>query len=138
LLFKKEQKEYDITLNTERTYSEKWTDYFSHAITNEDDCVVVAEETESHACIGYLCGIPKKKNPCRTLDAIVELDNMFVSDVYRSQGIGWALVEKFKERAKTKWIQRIRVSVSAQNKKALSFYSKHGLVQYDEILEMDI
>ena len=137
LLFKKEYKEFDNTLNCEWTFSEDGKNYFKNRITENDGCAFIALNNDK--IIGYLVGkIHEEKVPCRILPLFAELENMLILEEYRGQGTGDKLYLAFVRWCKSKEVGRIRVVASAKNTTAINFYRKNGLVDYDLILESDI
>jgi L-phenylalanine/L-methionine N-acetyltransferase len=54
---------------------------------------------------------------------------IFVSPEFHRKRIGSKLIKKLFERAKKKKLKRIELGVFADNKKAISFYEKHGFVK---------
>lgn len=136
LLFKKEIHEYDDTLDENWTFSDMGTKYFTNRITDENYCVFVAE-TDGQM-VGYLAGGLSQIHAYRKINKAAELENMFVSDECRGQGIGTELVKKFKDWCKEKDIQKISVIASFKNRAGIGFYKKQGFQDYDVILEMDL
>lgn len=134
--FERELKEFDNTLNREWSFSKDGEDYFKKSIMNDDRCVFVAFIDDK--IIGYLEGGVNQSGSNRILSKFAELEYMFVMAEYRSMGIGTKLYRAFVEWCKKKGVKRLRVEASAKNVAAISFYEKHGFVEYDLILEMDL
>lgn len=65
----------------------------------------------------------------------VEVENIGVDPVFRSQGIGKMLVEKATEWAKSIKATKLFVIAYWENTKAINFYKKNGF--YESGLEMD-
>jgi len=63
---------------------------------------------------------------------------MLVLKQYRSLNVGSKLASEFFRWCKKKKINRIVVSVSHQNLKAINFYKKNEFFDYDVILEKKI
>jgi len=135
-LFKKEAKEYDPTLSLEWTFGRSGTEYFKERITEEDGCVLVAEVKGK--IVGYLAGGITETDSYRKVGRLAEIENMFVEEEYRNQGIGGKLIQKFLDWAKRQKVERVKVVAFALNYKALRFYRKHGFKEYEVVLEKEV
>ncbi|MDD5181782.1 MAG: GNAT family N-acetyltransferase [Candidatus Nanoarchaeia archaeon] len=133
MLFEKEHKEYDSTLNLEWTFGNEGKKYFSGIIKKGFSAVA---EVEGQV-VGYIVGQKSKNYPYRTTTDIAELSNMLVMDKYRGHGIGRKLVEAFMAWCKEKGYKHIKVEASAQNLGAIDFYRKLGFKDYTLILEIN-
>lgn len=136
MLFEKEYKEYDKTLSCEWTFGNDGESYFKKRILEDDGCAFVAYE--NNEVIGYLVGGLSEKGSCRVLPVFAELENMFVLENIRSKGVGTQLFNAFIDWCKSKNVKRLRVIASSMNVRAIEFYKKNGLEEYDLILESDI
>ena len=137
ILFKKEHKEFDNTLNCKWTFGKDGEDYFKKRITKNDGCVLIAFVNDK--IVGYLAGGFNKKSSVRVLPKkFARLENMFVLDKFRGQGIGTKLFQAFVDWCQSKGVGRLRVVASAQNTKGINFYKKNGFIDYDLILEKDL
>ena len=135
-LFEKEHKEYDSLLNLKWTFGEVGTKYYQDRISKEDGCVLVAIVDDE--IVGYLCGGLKKAEEYRNLPIVAELENTFVLNEFRSQGIGKQLYNEFINWCKTKNVGKLRVEASAQNELAIKFYRNNNFKDYTLILEADL
>ncbi len=126
--------EHDPTLNCKWTFGKDGKKYFSSQIRTGNVFVAV----DNKKIVGYLSCIAYKSESWRKLDKIGELDNMFVLQEYRSQGIGKMLFQEFVSWCKSKKIRRIKVAALAQNTRAIEFYRKNGFRDHDLALETDI
>ncbi len=136
MLFEKEQREYDKTLNLQWTFGKAGTAYYKKHITAEDCSVFIA--LVDNKIVGYLCGGIIKDHSYRKSPRAAELDNMFVLDKYRSQGVGTALHKAFVAWCKTMNVKMLRVVTSAKNAGAINFYHKKGFKDYSLVLESNI
>lgn len=118
--------------NLDWTYSETGKNYFRDRIQSESAIVLVAEENET--IIGYIvCYI--NKYSFRRVNPIAELENMFIDEKYRREGVGKILIQEVKEEAKKKGVKRLKVEALAKNNKALKFYESQGFEDFEVILE---
>jgi len=137
MLFEKEFKEYDKTLNCKWTLSERGKEYFTKQITDKSCCAFVAYADNN--IVGYLVGgVREKSRTARILPKFAELKNMYIINEYRNLGIGTKLFKSFLKWCKLKKVKRMQVVASAQNLKAIKFYRKNGFKDYDLVLETDI
>lgn len=109
--------------------------YFNDAIEKLDTACFVAEENGE--IVGYLAGALKEPESYRNVKR-AELENMFVKESYRHQGIGKLLAAKFKEWCKEQGAQKILAIASAPNESAIQFYKSIGFESYSLELEMDL
>lgn len=133
LLFKKEYKEFDNTLNCNWTLGKTGENFFRERIIGNNGCVFIA--LKNNKIIGYLAGEIREIPNYRTLTSYSELENMFVLEEFRGMGIGTKLVERFKEWCKSRGIARMKVSTSSKNKNGIDFYRKNGFFDYELTLE---
>ena len=94
--------------------------------------------SQGSTLVGYLCGGIAKPEAYRTLPVTAELENMFVLESNRSQGIGEQLVRKFFSWCKQKHVGKIVMKASAQNTRAIKFYTSQNFKPYSLVLEADI
>jgi ribosomal protein S18 acetylase RimI-like enzyme len=136
MLFEKEYKEFDNTLDCKWSKSKESKKYFTKRITDNDGCAYVAYDDDK--LVGYLVGGLSEMSSYRTPTKFAELENMFILNEHRGHGIGTELYNKFLKWCKSKKIKKIRVIASAQNMNTIKFYKKNGFFEYDLILEQNI
>lgn len=132
-LFSKEQKEYDSSLDLQRTFSKVGTKYYQDRILKNNGCVLIAITNDN--IVGYLCGSIKKAEDYRKLSNIAELENTFVLEKYRSKGIGQKLYDEFIKWCKEKKASKVRVETFAKNDLTIKFYKNQSLQEYQLTLE---
>ncbi len=135
-LFEIEKRKYDPTLSLKWSFGKEGTEYYKGRITEEDGCVLLAEVKGK--IVGYLAGGIVRVGSYRKVGKLAEIENMFIEEKYRNQGIGSKLVEKFLDWAKIKKVERVKVAAFALNYKALRFYKKHGFKEREVVLEKGI
>lgn len=136
MLFEKEYKEFDNTLDREWPFSDEGESYFKERITHDDGCALVASVDDN--IVGYLVGGLLEKKIYRVLPIFAELENMLVIEDCRNKGVGSKLFRAFMDWCKSKEVKRLRIVASAMNARAINFYKKNGLTEYDLIMESDI
>jgi GNAT superfamily N-acetyltransferase len=137
----KELTEYDRQFDS--TISLNWNieDYIKKSI--HENFVVVAEKNDE--IIGYLICSQGNIEDYRN-NHILEIEELFVKDGFRSLGVGKRLInyaldwlkEAIKEQGITSDGIRVSVKVLAKNNRAIRFYREMGFVDYDLIMEMEI
>lgn len=66
------------------------------------------------------------------------VDQLYVDEAQRGQGIGKALIEKVLELAKSNGIQTVQLDHWSANEEARGFFGKMGFTYYQEKMEMGI
>ena len=132
----KENREFDPTINPEFATTESGKEYFKESIESDTKIALVAEDNDE--IIGYIVGGIEEVSDYRNITNICEVENMWVDEKYRSQGIGKQFMDKLEIWAREKGINRMRAITSYKNEKAIKFYKREGYSEYDLILEKDL
>lgn len=123
---------YDEDLNTNWAQSDYGKKYFLGVINKPDSICLIAEENER--AIGYIAATKKEYEGTRKSNYI-EIENMGVSPLYRSQGIGSSLMEECLKIAKNRGFDKVYVNCYFKNIQAVNFYKKMGFEEIDVCLE---
>ena len=134
-LFKKEQKEYDSSLNLKWTYK-NGKDIFRDRILKKNGFIEVAEV--KNKIVGYACGEIVEGQLHRKRAKYAKLRNMLIERNFRNKGIGSRLVKDFLRWCNRNKVNYIAVTAFAQNTQAIDFYRKLGFKDYNLTLEMVI
>ncbi|MFZ2189208.1 MAG: GNAT family N-acetyltransferase [Candidatus Magasanikiibacteriota bacterium] len=109
------------------------TKYFANIIkiSKLNNGVIYLAKDNNGLAIGYVVGIIKKENVVESLlhknqEKIGRVIDLFVSENYRGQKVGYKLLNYIEKYFKTKKCDLIRIEVYAPNKKAHEFYKKCG------------
>jgi len=132
----RENKEFDETIDSDYPLSSRGTEGFKASIENDDALTLVAEV--GGKIIGYLTGGPARVEDYRAVENIYEAGSMWVEKIYRSKGIGAGFLRRFESWSKQRGAIRLRIEVSAENKKAINFYGKEGFKDYSLIMEKSL
>ena|SRR3989344_3576827 len=132
-LCKKEFKEFDNTINYKYALQKKGADYFKKRITRKDGFAFVA--LDENKIIGYIVGGIADIEDYRNIKKLGEAENMIIDESYRGKGIGSMLFKEFIAWCKSKKIHRVKVVISATNKKSIDFHKKMGFSDYNVTLE---
>ncbi len=132
-LFLKESKEFDKTLNCDWPLGPKSREYFQSRIDGEGVCCVCEENGK---ILGYFAGgLTGREDYRLDFGQIAELENIFVLDNYRSQGLGQKMLDFLFDWCQKKSVARVKVIASVQNLKGIDFYEKNGFQKYNIVLE---
>jgi ribosomal protein S18 acetylase RimI-like enzyme len=135
-LFQLEFDNYDRLLNLEWTLGKEGEKYFTQRITQKEGCVLMAEK--EGLVIGYLCGALSNIENYRLPKKTAELENTYIEESSRSQGIGSKLYREFVKWCKNYSVEIIKVSASARNTQGINFYKKNNFKDYSLMLEARI
>lgn len=97
--------------------------YFKKRFAEEDAFIYVAEHEGN--VVGYIISF-LTSYAYRSVNPFCVIENMFVEEAYRAQGVGKRLVASVRKSAKGRGAKRLRVDAIAQNEKALEFYHTVG------------
>ena len=132
-LFYLEYNNFDPALNMKWTFSEKGETYFEKLI--KEGTVWVAVDNDK--VIGYLAGSIDGK-PSYATKSLAELDNFYIDEEYRRQGIGKRLVQEFKAYCINQGIEEIKVTASSRNINAREFYKNNGFDDFEVTYKMKL
>lgn len=123
---------FDKTLTDQWAYEEDGQNYLRKRIKGRNCICIVAESNGK--IIGYTTGALLTIEKWRPVNR-AEMDNLFISDEYRNQGVGSKLIDTFIAWSMKKKVDRVMLHVVAQNDKALEFYKRNHFEPQHIILE---
>jgi len=123
-LCKKENIDFDPTINENYAFSKAGEEYFKSRIESPDGIALIVREGDE--VVAYLVGGMATPEDYRSVKSVAELENMFVREEMRGKGIGGKLIQQFEDWCKERGVEVIRVVASAQNSEAIKFYEAHG------------
>jgi ribosomal protein S18 acetylase RimI-like enzyme len=126
------ERQYSQTYNLEWTMGDKGRKYFQKRLTNPNTICFIALDGDHP--VGYILGFIDTYS-YRTINPIIELENMFVAASHQRRGLGQALVKHLKDKARERGVRCLRVEALVQNQPALNFYRRCGLTDTNLILE---
>lgn len=132
-LFELEYNNFDPALNMNWTFSQIGENYFRKSIENDTVWVAI----DNNKVIGYLAGSIQNK-PSYVTKSLAEIDNFYIEEEYRRQGIGKSLVEEFKRDCINKGIEEIKVTANAKNVNAKAFYQNNGFDDFEVTYKMKL
>lgn len=117
------------------TYSEYGQSYFKRRLTQGNGIVFLVLEVKM--AIGYICGYVDNF-PYREPSRMGVIDNMFIKEDSRRQGVGSKLIEAFELEAKQKGATRIKVEAIFANNIARNFYRNSDFSPHLVVLEKEL
>lgn len=132
-LFELEYNNFDPALKVGWTFEKDGERYFNNMLNNE----IVYIALDKNKVVGYLAGSINIQGSYVT-KSLAEVDNMFVLEQYRKDGIGTKLINTFKEYCSKNKIQELKVTASAKNKNAINFYRKNGFNEFEITLKQKV
>lgn len=127
--------QFDQTLDT--SWPSLHSEYYEGLVNKAKVMTFVAEENDR--IVGYLIGrIIKAENWRKNIKQIAELENMFIAERYRGQGIGKELIKQFKMWAEKSKVKHLKVIASAENTQAIEIYKRSGFYESALILEASL
>lgn len=123
---------YDQTLDID-WMEDRGFEFLKKHFDSKSNIVFVAEANKK--IVGYVIGGIILPESYRTVRVLVELEEIFVLDEYRSLNIGTKLMNEFIGWAKLQSAERICVLVSTYNKRGIEYYKRNGFADYNLLLE---
>lgn len=123
----------DLSLNWANT--DEGEKYYRAKIAEEKGVCLVAEK--NNEILGFASGTIHDPDAWRLVKR-VEVDNVFVSEKFRGQGIGKLLIDGMKQWGKEVGAKRIILNAFTDNVKAVAFYQREGFSPYETILQQKI
>lgn len=117
-------------------YTENSADYIKTKIESEDSLFLVAEEDDK--LVGFLAGAIHKRPKARKTVKPASLDEIYVEEAYRNQGVGKKLITEFQEWARKGGANKLKVGTFHKNERALHIYKELGFTDHIIKLEKDI
>jgi GNAT superfamily N-acetyltransferase len=117
-------------------YEQAGINYFVSCLSDSPSSAVFVAEDKGQV-VGYLAAAYAAK-AFRAQNPIGELENMYVEEPYRRQGVGMQLVNAFKDWARQNHVAYIRVGAYAANHLALAFYRKCGFTDLETHMEQKV
>jgi len=127
---------FDATLDKSWAKGPHGREMFINRITKNDGVVYIAEV--ANKVVGYIIGGLIEPDTFRNIKTMADLEEIFVDSNYRHYHVGSVLMENFHEWCKAQLVEKLSVSVYAQNQNAIKFYKKVGFVEAYITLEMPI
>lgn len=123
---------YDADLEIDWPYSQNGTSYFTKRIQESSVFLAVSDRE----VVGYIAIAAKQNAYSKARTG--ELENMFVKEKFRGQGIGSLLITRAKEWWSKNKVEKVTVSAYHPNSRAINFYKKHGFEAFSETLQVSI
>lgn len=128
----KDERKYDKNINENFVVR----DWYSTTINNKHR-VTFAAIVEGEA-IGFIHGLIKEEAGTVVNDTVVKLDALYVKNNNRKQGVGTALIEKFKKWSKEVGAKYIDLSVLVDNCSTVELYRKNGFIPLESYMRHEL
>lgn len=119
---------YDKEVDVNWAHTEKGRKFYEDKIAETSGVCFVAELNDK--LIGYMVAGKKSVASYRYV-TVAELENIFVSEDFRSKGVGKKLMDEFKNWARQLGVDKVAVNVFALNEKGIEFYKREGFLPQD-------
>lgn len=119
--------------------STKWADgpdgekYYRERIAGEKGVCFVAQKDQE--IVGFVSTTMNTPGTWR-LTKRVEVDNLFIRESHRGEGVGKMLIDSVKDWSKSVGAKRVFLTAFKKNEKAISFYEREGFSPYELTLEL--
>jgi GNAT superfamily N-acetyltransferase len=126
----------DPTLCTNWPLEEKTQEFFKKCIKDKDKLTLICTDNETP--VGYLVAWIHDSLRDRPGIKLVIIENVFLQEKYRSEGLGKELINEAQSWAREIGSNRLAVTAFSANINALGFYKRHGFKDYKLTLEKEI
>ena len=126
---------FDKDLSTTWASHEEGIKYYKERLSGEKGICFVAEKDGE--IVGFASCTIHHPDGWRLVKRI-EVDNLFIREHHRGEGIGKLLIDEIKTWGKEIDIQRVFLTAFSQNEKAIKFYKREGFHAYETILEFKL
>gem|GEM_PF-650691 len=139
VLFAEYHHNFDKTIKLTWFVSDKRKNKLINSINDTKKCVLVAIN-EEQKIIAYLLGDLYEKEDLEKLEVeqVAKLEELFVSEKYRSLGVGSQMLKSFFEWGSEKGAEFVQLDVMNQNSPGIKFYEKIGFQPYSTTMEARI
>lgn len=128
----KDERKYDKNINENFVVK----DWYSTTIDNKNRVTFVA--TVEGEAIGFIHGFIKEEAGIVVNHTVVKLDALYVKSKNRKQGVGTALIEKFKKWSNEIGAKYIDLSVLVDNHSTVELYRKNGFVPLESYMRCEL
>lgn len=126
---------FDPLLQSSWSHSEDGKKYLTRRVRGRNGvCFVAVIDT---VIVGYVTGGLLRIQKWRPIKRS-ELDNIYVKNTHRGQGVGSKLLQEFISWSKSKQVDRVMLYAAAGNERGITFYKKHAFLPEQIILETSI
>ncbi len=125
---------YDEFLQGDYAFSPPAEKYYRQATSDMTFVCLIAEHDGKP--VGYVAGSSKAIS--YRIKKTIELNDMGVTESYRSRGVGAKLVSEFARVARDRGFQSVYVNAYYKNEGAIEFYKKQGFRPIDVSLELHL
>ncbi len=110
-------------------------DFFRRIFDSDDQDMIVAEQDGKVIGFAHVMILEQKRVPCLKRERVVYLQDLDVSEEFRSQGIGSKLIDACKDYGRAKGADFMRTQVFPQNIRGMKFYERAGFSERMKTIE---
>jgi ribosomal protein S18 acetylase RimI-like enzyme len=136
LLFAEFHHNYDKKFKLNWFVSDSNKKWVSSYLQDQEKCLLIALN-EENKIIGYLMGSLLAKDDIEHLELACasKVEELFITEPYRSSGLGTNLINSFFDWSREKGAESVYLEVLKQNTRGINFYEKNGFVEYSSLME---
>lgn len=109
--------------------------FFEGIIKSQNQDILLAELKGQVVGFAHVMILEQKRIPCLKAERVIYLQDLDVSEKFRSRGIGAKLIESCKEYGKSHGADFMRTQVFPQNVRGMSFYERQGFSEKMKTIE---
>ena len=109
--------------------------FFEGIIKSQNQDILRAELEGQVVGFAHVMILEQKRIPCLKAERVIYLQDLDVSEKFRSRGIGAKLIEACKEYGKSHGADFMRTQVFPQNVRGMSFYERQGFSEKMKTIE---
>ncbi len=109
--------------------------FFEGIIKSQNQDILLAELEGQVVGFAHVMILEQKRIPCLKAERVIYLQDLDVSEEFRSRGIGAKLIEACKEYGKSHGADFMRTQVFPQNVRGMSFYERQGFSEKMKTIE---
>lgn len=109
--------------------------FFEGIIKSQNQDILLAELEGQVVGFAHVMILEQKRIPCLKAERVVYLQDLDVSEKFRSRGIGAKLIEACREYGKSHGADFMRTQVFPQNVRGMSFYERQGFSEKMKTIE---
>ena len=109
--------------------------FFESIFQSDHQDIIVVEIEGKIIGFAHVMILEQKKVPCLKPERVIYLQDLVVTEAFRSQGLGAKLIDACKEYGKEKGADFMRTQVFPQNARGMAFYERAGFSEKMKTIE---
>ena len=116
-------------------HGERDEEFFASIFLSDHQDILVAEQDGKIIGFAHVMILEQKKVPCLKPERVIYLQDLIVTEAFRSRGIGAKLIDACKEYGKETGADFMRTQVFPQNTRGMAFYERAGFSEKMKTIE---